>query len=86
MGSSEEDGPRSEAPVIGRNPSLDATRHWVYKLAIKIVNICVFCIVTIVLCLDKPYYGPGRRGPNSNEVKNQAQWAPLAQATQKVIF
>jgi hypothetical protein len=39
-----------------------------------------------MLWLEKLYYGPGRRGPNSHEVKHQAQWAPLAQATQKVIF
>jgi hypothetical protein len=37
-------------------------------------------------CLDKPDNGPGRRGTNSNEVKNQAQWAPLAQAAPKNLF
>jgi hypothetical protein len=37
-------------------------------------------------CLDKPDYGLGRRGPHSNDVKHQAQWAPLAHATQKFIL
>jgi hypothetical protein len=39
-----------------------------------------------MMWLDKPYYGPERRGTNSNEVKNQGQWAPFARATKKVIF